>query len=222
MHSGLPNILVSDFDGTLTQVDFFQAVLTQIVQDDLAIWNDYVAGRITHFEALAGYYRKIDWSEAQLLGLVHSLGFPQDFSGWVDRLAQGGFGVVIASAGCEWYIHKLVEKSGARERVTVHANHGAFIEGQGLIMELPRQSPFFEPNIGISKENVVAHWQRAGKKVAFSGDGPTDLKPALLVDPAMRFARGALASTLRQMKEPFIEFADWTEIPRRLLQAHTE
>jgi len=218
MHSGFPHILVSDFDGTLTQVDFFQAVLSQIVQDDLTIWNDYVAGRITHFEALAGYYRKIDWKEERLLALVHSLGFPEDFSGWVDRLAQGGFGMVIASAGCEWYIHKLVEKAGARDRVTIHANHGAFVEGRGLVMELPRKSPFFEPNIGISKENVVAHWQREGKKVAFSGDGPTDLKAALLVDPTMRFARGTLASTLRQMGEKFTEFSDWTEVPRRLLQ----
>ncbi len=219
MHQSDPNILVSDFDGTLTQVDFFQAVLSEIVQDDLAIWNDYVAGRITHFEALAGYYRQIDWEEDRLLALVHNLGFPEDFLGWVERLGEGGFGVVIASAGCEWYIHKLVEKSGARDKVTVHANHGTFVEGQGLVMELPRRSPFFEPNIGISKEGVVAHWQSQGKNVAFSGDGPTDLKAALLVDPSMRFARGTLATTLRQMGQSFIPFSDWTEVPKHLLQS---
>lgn len=212
------NILVSDFDGTLTQIDFFQAVLNEIVRDNLSIWHDYTGGQITHFEALAGYYRLIDWDEKRLLQLVDRCGFPHNFGKLVDELEKSGWGVVIASAGCEWYIQRHLQRTGTLDRVPVHANHGSFVEGKGLLMELPLSSPFFDPKIGISKEGVVSHWLNQGKQVAFAGDGPTDLKPALLVPPERRFAKGSLASILTSRNEPFHSFDRWEEIPRRLLK----
>lgn len=212
-----PNILVSDFDGTLTQIDFFQAVLNEIVRDNLSIWHDYTSGQITHFEALAGYYRLIDWDEKRLLQLVDRCGFPDNFGKLVDKLNKNGWGVVIASAGCEWYIHRHLQRTGTLDRVHVHANHGSFVEGKGLLMELPRSSTFFDPKIGISKEGVVSHWLNKGKQVAFAGDGPTDLKPALIVPPERRFARGTLASILNSMNETYHPFDSWEEIPNQLL-----
>jgi len=218
MNDRFSHIFVTDFDGTLTQVDFFQAVLAEILDNDLSLWGDYTRGSLTHFEVLAGYYRRIPWTRQRVLDLVWSLGFPPDFSRLIDQLHQADWGLVIASAGCEWYIDALLERAGARQRVEVHANKGRFAEPHGLIMELPRESPFFHPTIGIGKEDVVRHWINRGKQVAFAGDGPTDLAPALLVPASLRFARGALAQLLTQKGESFQRFENWSEIALRLAE----
>ena len=212
------NILVTDFDGTLTRTDFFQAVLERLVDDKLAIWNSYCQGKITHFEALAGYYCQIRLAESQLRALVSELGFPFNFDTLVKRLRQNNWEVVIASAGCEWYINQLIHNSGIHPAPMVHANPGNYSPGTGLVMELPKNSPHFHPEIGISKASVIKYHIINNKLVAFAGDGPTDLEPALLTNPRLRFAKGTLARLLNDKQEDYIPFEDWEEIPNYLLR----
>ena len=216
------NTLVTDFDGTLTRTDFFQAVLAKLVDDKLAIWNSYCRGSITHFEALAGYYKKIRISELKLRALVTELGFPNNFATLVNELRQRNWDVVIASAGCEWYIDQLVKHSGILPPPIIHSNHGTFSPETGLVMELPISSPHFHPKIGISKASVVKSHSGPNRSVAFAGDGPTDLEPALLTEPNLRFAKGALASLLSEQKENFIPFEDWEEIPKHILRVFSK
>ena len=48
-----PRILVSDFDGTMTKHDFFDLARRDLPSAaDHDYWQDYVAGRITHFVAV--------------------------------------------------------------------------------------------------------------------------------------------------------------------------
>ena len=216
--SAYPNTLVTDFDGTLTRTDFFQAVLERLVDDNLSIWNRYCQGSITHFEALAGYYRQIRIQQSKLLEMVNELGFPKNFANLVNGLRKNKWDVVIASAGCEWYIRYLVNLSDINPSPIVHANGGTYSDDAGLVMELPRHSPHFHPEIGISKASVVKAHMGLNRSVAFAGDGPTDLEPALLVDPKLRFAKGALARLLSDKEEEFIPFYDWDEIPNHLLE----
>jgi len=220
--SEYPNTLVTDFDGTLTRTDFFQAVLERLVDDNLAIWNSYCQGSITHFEALAGYYRQIRINQSQLLEMVNELGFPKNFANLVTSLRKNKWDVVIASAGCEWYIRHLVNLSNIDPIPVLHANGGTYSEEAGLVMELPMHSPHFHPEIGISKASVVKSHMGFNRSVAFAGDGPTDLQPALLVEPRLRFAKGALAHLLSEKAEKFIPFTNWEEIPIHLLEINSK
>jgi len=70
--------------------------------------------------------------------------------------------------------------------------------------------------VGVDKSAVVRHALRVADTVAFAGDGPTDLQPALLVRPGLRFARGFLAEALRARGEAFQPFSRWSEIAREL------
>ncbi len=216
------NILVSDFDGTLTQVDFFQAVLERLLGGDLSIWHSYCQGKITHFEALAGYYQQIRLSEISLKDLVAGLGFPTQFSLLLGQLRLANWDLVIASAGCEWYIRQLVDAQKLENPPMIHANNGTYSAEFGLIMELPRDSPHFDPSIGISKVSVVKSLQGPNHWVAFAGDGPTDLAPALLVEPHLRFAKGSLARLLAERAEYFIPFDHWAEIPFHLIRYYSK
>jgi 2-hydroxy-3-keto-5-methylthiopentenyl-1-phosphate phosphatase len=212
------SILVSDFDGTVTRYDFFERVRKRWPfppQDDP--WEKFVAGEVTHFQALAEIFAGIRTTEADLLELADSTGIDPSFAESVQALQHRGWEIVIASAGCDWYIHFLLQKAGVS--IPVHANPGIFDPKRGLQMSLPENSPFFSPTKGVSKVAIVRDALSRSDRVAFAGDGRPDLKPAMLVEPEWRFARGWLAEALNERGEKFHPFERWSEIADELQKA---
>jgi 2-hydroxy-3-keto-5-methylthiopentenyl-1-phosphate phosphatase len=208
--------LVSDFDGTLTRHDFFRRAVEGLMPPGVPdYWHDYLAGRLTHFEAMRLYYSSIRATEAETLAVVESLNLAPNLAEWVQRLHQKGWRMVIASAGCEWYIRYLLQRLGVD--VEIHANPGRFLAGQGLLMELPTVSPYFSPTHGIDKAALVQVALQSSNRVAFAGDGYPDAPAARLVQPELRFATGALAQTLEQEGLPFRRFAHWAEVAQALV-----
>ena len=99
----------------------------------------------------------------------------------------------------------------------VHANPGTYAAGGPLRIELPEADPFLSPKTGIDKAAIVEHHLKLGATVAFAGDGYTDLAPALLAPPRLRFARAALAEMLAERGETFQPFDVWSEVAGSLL-----
>jgi 2,3-diketo-5-methylthio-1-phosphopentane phosphatase len=209
-------ILVSDFDGTMTRWDFYDLVRKQwpIPPDDDP-WEQYVAGRLTHFEALAAIFARIRTDEATLLALVDRMELDPTLPPAARALREQGWTITVASAGCEWYLLRLLRRAGLA--LEVYANPGEYLPAEGLQMRLPVSSPFFSASTGIDKVAVVNDARRRCRQVAFAGDGRPDLEPALLVPPERRFARGWLADELGRRGEAFHHFADWAELARTLL-----
>jgi len=211
-------ILISDFDGTITRYDFFERVRKRWPfppQDDP--WEKFVSGEITHFQALAEIFASIRATEAELLELAASTELEASFAKSVRALQDRGWEIVIASAGCDWYIKFLLNKAGVS--VPVYANPGTFDQETGLEMSLPEPSPFFSSTKGVSKVAIVRDALNRSDCVAFAGDGRPDLKPALLVRPEWRFARGWLADALGERGEPFHPFERWSQIADQLQKA---
>lgn len=208
-------ILVSDFDSTLTQRDFFDLVRERWpVPPEDDPWEKYVAGKITHFEALAEIFRRIRTSEASLLELADSMGLDTGLAQSIRTLQDNGWEIIVASAGCAWYINYLLAKAGVS--VTVYSNPGIFVPDSGLLMTLPEHSPFFSPTTGVNKLEIVKDALRRSDLVAFAGDGRPDFEPSLLVPPERRFARGWLAGALTEKNEEFHPFEKWSQIPEHL------
>jgi 2-hydroxy-3-keto-5-methylthiopentenyl-1-phosphate phosphatase len=70
----------------------------------------------------------------------------------------------------------------------------------------------------VNKVAIVQDALQRSDRVAFAGDGRPDLRPALLVPPSLRFARGWLAETLSERGEKFHPFERWSEIADQLLK----
>ncbi|MGD0045356.1 MAG: hypothetical protein ABSE84_34020, partial [Isosphaeraceae bacterium] len=121
-----------------------------------------------------------------------------------------GWDVVVTSAGCDWYIRLLLDEAGVT--LPVWSNPGRFEEGRGLLMELPRGSPYFSPILGVDKAAVVREGISSGRRVAFAGDGFPDVDAARLVSSELRFARGDLAHVLSKDGLAFHRFERWSEI----------
>jgi 2-hydroxy-3-keto-5-methylthiopentenyl-1-phosphate phosphatase len=211
-------ILVSDFDGTMTSLDFYQVALEYLPGSAASIWERHQRKEIGLFEALAGIFARLHCSEAQMEVLLKRVGLDLGIKKACTRLLASGWRLVIASAGCAWYIEKLLAPLNIEAEI--HANPGHFSEQEGLIMELPMASPFFSRETGIDKTRLV-HEALGHSIVAFAGDGPPDLGPTLLVPPSHRFAKGLLAEELRERGEGFIRFQSWSEMVDSLLNGST-
>jgi len=210
-HQQLPHILVSDFDGTMTRHDFFELVRREIPSTTTEdYWQGYLDGRYTHFQALAEIFAHARADEATLRRLAGRMELDSQLNAALSRLRRSGWQVVIASAGCEWYIRQLLQP--VHVPVIIHANPGAPQPGGGLAMRLPDTSRFLSMETGIDKEAVVREAIAHGAVVAFAGNSAPDLTPALLVPPDKRFARGWLADHFREQQIPFRSFANWMQI----------
>lgn len=209
-------LLVTDWDGTVTRHDFFDIVRRDFLPADAPdYWGGYCSGRYTHFEALAGIFAHLRAGEAEILDAARRTEPDPELAGCVDRLRSHGWEVVIASAGCEWYIRRMLAERGVE--LPVHSNPGRVGPGPGLHMSLPTGSPYFSPENGIDKAAIVRDGLTRHCVVAYAGDGRPDLPAAKLVPDRYRFARATLAELLVREGLPFVPFVRWGEVADRLL-----
>lgn len=209
-------VLVTDFDGTITAEDFYTLVVDRLLQPgDLAPWNDYRAGRITHFTALQRIFARIRAPEEAVRELLGDMRPDPHLRESAAALEAAHWKVVVASAGCEWYIRHILDP--LKVNFEVHANPGTYAKGGPLRMEPPLDSPFYSPETGIDKAGIVRFHLERGATVAYAGDGFTDLGAALLVPPDKRFARADLAVGLDRKEEPYRPFSFWSQVAAALL-----
>jgi 2-hydroxy-3-keto-5-methylthiopentenyl-1-phosphate phosphatase len=210
------SVLVTDFDGTLTENDYYTLVRNRLVPPGTPdFWTAYRQGRMTHFEALRAFFDAATPDEAAHVALIEEMGLDPELAEGVASLNAAGWRVVVVSYGCRWYIDRLLSSAGVD--LEVHANPGA-LEGGRLAMHWPADTRFPSEDNGISKEAVIRWHQEQGSVVAFAGDGPADVEPALLVPPGLRFARADLAEELQAREERFRPFDRWSEIARALAE----
>jgi 2,3-diketo-5-methylthio-1-phosphopentane phosphatase len=204
-----PGVLISDFDGTITETDFY--ALIDAPPDYLAQWR---AGRLTHFEAMAAYFAHAPDDDSTLNRLLVETQPDPQLGPSVQRLCENGWDLVVVSAGSNWYIDRILSSAGVQ--VPVHSNPGRIVPGRGLQIELPRNSPHFSRETGIDKAAVVRQALGRYHRVAYAGDGVVDYPASLLVTPEYRFARRGLAQKLADHGERFHHFQRWSDIVLRL------
>jgi 2,3-diketo-5-methylthio-1-phosphopentane phosphatase len=209
-------IFISDYDGTISGKDFYSLLAERYIPgntpDYFALYRE---GRITHFEAMAAYFAFAPTEEQRLEELLAASEVDPELGASAALLARSGWELWVVSAGSSWYVERVLRRAGVA--APVYSNPGHIEKGRGLVLEkLDPASPYHSPSVGVDKSAVVRNALQVAEAVAFAGDGPPDLEPALLVRPNLRFARGFLAEALRERGEAFRPFSRWSEIAREL------
>jgi 2-hydroxy-3-keto-5-methylthiopentenyl-1-phosphate phosphatase len=209
-------IFVSDYDGTITGKDFYSLLAEHYIPAETPdYFAQYREGRMTHFEAMAAYFAFAPTEEQQLEELLAASDVDPELSASVELLERAGWELWVVSAGSSWYVECVLRRAGVT--APVYSNPGRIEQGRGLVLEkFDPSSPYHSSTVGVDKCAVVRHALEVAEQVAFAGDGPPDVEPALLVQPELRFARGFLAAALRQRCETFRPFSRWSEIAREL------
>ncbi len=208
--------LVSDFDGTITHNDFYTLIAERYMGPHaMAIWDFYRGGKITHFEAMQSFFSNAPEDERSLEDLLKDVRPDPALAECAEALRRADWELIIVSAGSCWYIDLLLQRVNVQ--AVVHSNPGRIVPGRGLVLDLPKTSPFYCPDVGIDKSAVMRHALGNYQRVAFAGDGPPDVAPALLADHRDRFARGFLAQELLRRGERFRSFDRWCDMVNTLL-----
>ncbi|MHC4938877.1 MAG: HAD-IB family phosphatase [Planctomycetota bacterium] len=204
----------SDFDGTITDVDFYELVLNEMdpeLEGDPI--GDFYRGELPLFETLRQIFAGIRLSEEQVLAMLPALRPDPHLAVDFARLHDAGWELHVVSAGSAWYIEHTFEQAGVDVPVTVHANPGRF--ETGLIIDRPADPRIAREEIGVDKAAVV---EIHGKgRVAFAGNSQPDLAAASSVPADLRFARGSLCDVLEAERLAYRRFERWHEVAEALL-----
>src|SRR5262245_17409293 len=116
-------ILVSDYDGTITNKDIYSLLAERYVPAGTPdYFAQYVDGRITHFDAMAAYYAVMPTEEQALEELLEATEADPDLGVSAALLQRAGWELMVVSAGCSWYIERVLTRAGVA--ATVYANPG--------------------------------------------------------------------------------------------------
>ena len=209
-------VFFSDFDGTITNVDFFRLVLDEM-QPDLPgdPIGAFYRGELPLFETLRRIFAGIRLSEDEVRAMLPRLDPDPRFAADLARLTDAGWEVHIVSAGSDWYIRALLGPVPA----AIHANPGRFEAGKGLVMVRPDDPRIARDAIGIDKAAIVRIYGEGADAIAFAGNSEPDLPAARLADDRLRFARESLRRHLDAERLPYRPFERWHEVAEALLEA---
>lgn len=185
-------VFVSDFDGTITDDDFF-TYTTNAYFDNEALypWREYLAGKKSHFEALREMFSQIHVPEKNLENLIMQIKIDDNIDKVFSLCNKKNIKLYICSAGNDYYIKKMIGKKLEKYNITLVTNNGSYSQNKGLEMKTPSKDyKFYDANIGISKYKLVKSLKDEGCFVVFAGDGPPDFEPAKIADVV--FARKVL------------------------------
>ena len=204
--------LVTDFDGTISHDDFFYYI-TDRYFDEAALepWRQYLRGEKSHFAALSEIFAKIRLPEAELLRFIDGISYDKSFWKTAKLCFDRKIPLTICSAGCDYYIHRILGQALNEYDIRLVTNHGVYGEDTGLVMVAPpSESLYYDKDVGISKAAVVQDYQRRGFEVVFAGDGPPDFAPAKLADVV--FAKKFLLEKCREVGIPTHRFDSYDDV----------
>ncbi len=209
-------ILITDFDGTFAQRDFFDLILEKFDPPGAeAGWQQFLSGEITLSEGLNAVFNTLRTDTSGAADLVEALNPALGTAEAVRALQKAGWEIIIASAGCRWYIDCLLAQQGIAMKV--HASPGVFTPQSGLLMTPDPTDQYYHPKTGIDKPLVVKAALQRDPIVAYAGDSITDRAGALMVPPQRRFVTGWLQHDFETSDVAHVPFKIWPEIAAHLL-----
>ena len=181
--------LVSDFDGTISDNDFFYYITNRYFNKEALVpWQQYLAGKKKHFDALNEMFQKLREPQKDLKDFILTIKIDKTFFNLADLCVEKNIPIYICSAGCDYYINILLKKEISAYKIKLITNTGTYSKKTGLNMTPNKQ--YYDENLGTSKAKLVQNVKKQGYKVIYCGDGKPDIEPAKLSDKV--FARKTL------------------------------
>jgi len=201
-----------DFDGTVTVEDMGFFLLDTFAQKEWRDWLElYRNDRITVGEFNSRAFATVRAAKEELLeATLSQVKLRQGFRELVDYCRQNGLRLAIVSNGLDFYIASILENAGLGD-VEAHAARTWFRPG-GL--EVKYIGPDGTPLDSDFKAAYTRLFLKEGYRVAYVGNGPSDINPALLCQHI--FARDGLLEYYQEKKLPCQPFEDFHNVVREL------
>ncbi|PYG90330.1 HAD superfamily phosphoserine phosphatase-like hydrolase/2,3-diketo-5-methylthio-1-phosphopentane phosphatase [Ruminiclostridium sufflavum DSM 19573] len=206
---------VSDFDGTLTDRDFYHIVMDKYLKEwAWDYYNEWKKTKRINVDFLNKIFGSMDRSEEEILEDI--LGLPLDpyAMDFIKRVEGCGGDFYILSAGTSYYIKKLLAHYRLNT-VTVISMEGVY-KNRGIQILPDPKSEFYSELWGVDKEKVILSLKQNYSRIYFSGDSDPDVGAAKAADCA--FARNDLKELLSERKIPYVPFNKFNEVEEYMLR----
>lgn len=204
-------IVFVDFDGTITDVDTFDALVRDAVGDEVwdAIDAELMAGHRTLRDVLALQASQIGKSEAEAVAFVEATATVDPaFAPFVRAAYARGVEVRVVSSGVAPIIRRTLARAGVD--VPVLANEVDFA-AHGWTIDFIDDSAN-----GHDKAAAVRRARQAGHATVFVGDGVSDFDAAHEAQRCFAKSGRALETYCRTSGIPFTPFTSFAEIQSAL------
>ncbi len=203
-----------DFDGTISPADMGHVIFNAFADQS---WRDideeWIQGHIPTSERARRQFELVQVGEQEFLALIDQHKVDPDFFALVAFLRENGIEVQVVSDGFDVYVGRMLNTAGLGD-LPFTSNVLRF-RGDEIVLEFPHERAGHDPRGGWKGE-AVRNVQATGCKVAYVGDGMSDLSAARAAD--LLFACGRLAQCCEQEGLPHHVFAgmrdvhDWLQV----------
>jgi 2-hydroxy-3-keto-5-methylthiopentenyl-1-phosphate phosphatase len=176
LSSKLGPMIFCDFDGTITEVDATDQILTQLAHPSWReVEQEWTRGLIGSRECLERQMALVATTPAELNSLIDAIPVDPYFASF-DRLARkSGCPLVIVSDGLDYVIRRTLRRAGVRRALRNGDNFFAssfHLEGGRASISFPHSSPECTHGCATCKPALM---ERHGREpVIYIGDGLSD------------------------------------------------
>jgi len=206
-------IVFSDFDGTITQIDVTDEILSELAHPGWEeIEQEWVRGAIGSRECLGRQMALVDTSEPELNALIDSIPVDPYFADFHQFLRERRVPLYVVSDGFDYVIRRVL----GRCRVEGPLGNGSHIFASALRVEecrlltsFPHSPEPCEHGCATCKAAIIQRLRRKHRPVVFIGDGLSDRFAVEMSD--LVFAKRQLLAYCREKDiacRPFENFAD--------------
>ena len=202
--------VVTDFDGTVTKRDVAELLLREFTGDAwLEIERQHAT--IGTRETLRREFDLVRATQQEVLSAAERLAeLDPTFPPFLAFCRQNGISIEIVSEGFDAYLEHLLRRWGLD--LPFRTNHAEFRDGR-LVLTHPHEDPQCRL-CGTCKMGRVLELRAGGYRVAYVGNGTSDICPALEAD--LVFAKDDLERLCREHGRDHVPFRDFADVQRRL------
>ncbi|MFV8828197.1 MtnX-like HAD-IB family phosphatase [Alkalihalobacterium sp. APHAB7] len=204
---------VSDFDGTISNQDFYCLVIEKYFPAGRDLFKKWKAQELLDIDFLKTVFSSIHQSEEQIIKDILSLPIDDYVPTFIRKVQEQNGDFFVLSAGTDYYIYHLLEKHEITN-VKIFSNEGFFRE-KNIHLNIDETHRHYSKRYGIDKSKVIKELKKEYDTVYFIGDSEPDSHPAQYAD--LTFAKNGLQELLKEKNIPFVPVETFKEVEAYLI-----
>jgi 2,3-diketo-5-methylthio-1-phosphopentane phosphatase len=171
-------IVFCDFDGTITDIDVTDEILTQLAHPS---WREveqaWVRGLIGSRECLERQMALVETTEKELNALIDSIGIDPHFSRFYRFVEKYAIPFYVLSDGFDYVVRRVLRHAGVNGELRngSHLFTSALqFEGRRLAASFPSYSPPCEHGCATCKPRIIRRLGHKHRPIIYIGDGLSD------------------------------------------------
>jgi 2-hydroxy-3-keto-5-methylthiopentenyl-1-phosphate phosphatase len=199
---------VSDFDGTISNEDFYWLVINKYFPEGRELFKKWKAAEILDIDFLRTVFKSIHQDEEQIIEDILTIPIDPYVSNFVKAVQENHGDFFVLSAGTDYYIYHLLKKYDITH-VKVFSNAGFFHE-KNVHLKIDEVHPHYSKRYGIDKSTVIKELLNQYDEVYFAGDSEPDSHPAAFA--TVTFAKNGLQQILNEKNIPHVPVETFKEV----------